>query len=374
LLRRTRTVDPSIGTGGGYQQFNQGYGPSQPAYGGQGFNQFQDQGGHQQPGGHQGGVGGSGGQPAIFTPETMAMKTPARSRTNSQSGGSAAFPPLGFKHTPDHGGPGWKPPVSNAHGWNDPPPSVVSKPRTAPLTPSYTNQGPISQPLMTQGQGQGAPEVLPPSSGFQPAPIHNIAPAAPADYQQNNPAIPSSNSGWGGFQPAAVGGYNQGPGMMGGAPGMMGGAPGMMGGAPGMMGGAPQAQEAPAQPPPAPEPVPLAPIPQEHVEIQEVLDGLLNRCKQASGHPQVKRKLDDVQTKLDILYNKLRSSSLSGDTLQGLHHIILLVRQYDYMSCTQVISGLIAGGSFAELADFMPGIKVLIQVAQQSGVYLEQTQ
>ena len=27
------------------------------------------------------------------------------------------------------------------------------------------------------------------------------------------------------------------------------------------------------------------------------------------------------------------------------------------------MSGLIAGGSFAELADFMPGIKVLIQVS-----------
>jgi hypothetical protein len=40
-------------------------------------------------------------------------------------------------------------------------------------------------------QGQGA-EVLPPSTGFQPAPIHSIAPA-PADYQQNNTAIPTNN-------------------------------------------------------------------------------------------------------------------------------------------------------------------------------------
>ena len=31
----------------------------------------------------------------------------------------------------------------------------------------------------------------------------------------------------------------------------------------------------------------------------------------------------------------------------------------------QVISGLIAGGSFAEMSDFMPGVKVLLQVAQQ---------
>jgi hypothetical protein len=31
----------------------------------------------------------------------------------------------------------------------------------------------------------------------------------------------------------------------------------------------------------------------------------------------------------------------------------------------QVIAGLIAGGSFAEMSDFMPGVKVLLQVAQQ---------
>jgi hypothetical protein len=40
----------------------------------------------------------------------------------------------------------------------------------------------------------------------------------------------------------------------------------------------------------------------------------------------------------------------------------------------QVISGLIAGGSFAELADFMPGVKMLLQVAQQAGVYIEHQQ
>ena len=40
----------------------------------------------------------------------------------------------------------------------------------------------------------------------------------------------------------------------------------------------------------------------------------------------------------------------------------------------QVISSLIAGGSFAELADFMPGVKMLLQVAQQAGVYIEHQQ
>jgi len=85
----------------------------------------------------------------------------------------------------------------------------------------------------------------------------------------------------------------------------------------------------------------------------------------------VRRKLEDVSLKLDILYDKLRKQVLSPATLQGLHTILSHVWQYDYQSCMQVISGLIAGGSFAEMSDFMPGVKVLLQVAQQQGVYVE---
>ena len=84
-----------------------------------------------------------------------------------------------------------------------------------------------------------------------------------------------------------------------------------------------------------------------------------------AAHPQVRRKLEDVSQKLDILCDKLRKQVLSPATLQGLHTILQHVWQYDYQSCMQVISGLIAGGSFAEMSDFMPGVKVLLQVAQQ---------
>jgi len=94
----------------------------------------------------------------------------------------------------------------------------------------------------------------------------------------------------------------------------------------------------------------------------------------ASSHPQIRRKLEDVSAKLDILYNKLRAGSLSGATLQGLHSILQHIWQYDYPACMQVIAGLIAGGSFAEMSDFMPGVKMLLQVAQQQGVYVEYQQ
>ena len=56
----------------------------------------------------------------------------------------------------------------------------------------------------------------------------------------------------------------------------------------------------------------------------------------AAAHPQVRRKLEDVSLKLDILYDKLRKSVLSPTTLQGLHTILQHIWQYDYQSCMQV--------------------------------------
>merc|ERR1719348_2378833 len=131
----------------------------------------------------------------------------------------------------------------------------------------------------------------------------------------------------------------------------------------------PTAAEQPPQQPPAP-------IPAEHQIIQEVLENLRGKCQQgaAAAHPQVRRKLEDVAQKLDVLYTKLRASTLSPTTLQGLHTILGHIWQYDYQACFQVIAGLISGGSFAEMSDFMPGVKVLLQVAQQQGVYIEYQQ
>ena len=55
-----------------------------------------------------------------------------------------------------------------------------------------------------------------------------------------------------------------------------------------------------------------------------------------ADHPQVRRKLEDVSHKLDILYDKLRMQVLSPATLQGLHTILQHIWQYDYQSCMQV--------------------------------------
>jgi hypothetical protein len=46
---------------------------------------------------------------------------------------------------------------------------------------------------------------------------------------------------------------------------------------------------------------------------------------------------------------------------------------YDYNSCLAVIHRMISSGSFDVLAEFMPGVKILIQVASQLGAYVERS-
>ena len=57
-----------------------------------------------------------------------------------------------------------------------------------------------------------------------------------------------------------------------------------------------------------------------------------------------------------------------------LHVIKECVYAYDYGGCLQNINAMVSGGSFAMLADFLPGVKVLVQVAMQLGIYLERQQ
>jgi protein transport protein SEC31 len=52
------------------------------------------------------------------------------------------------------------------------------------------------------------------------------------------------------------------------------------------------------------------PIPNEHQIIQTVFDTLLNKCLMANNTPVYKRKLEDVGKKLEVLYDKLRSSTV----------------------------------------------------------------
>ncbi|XP_026473337.1 protein transport protein Sec31A-like [Ctenocephalides felis] len=122
--------------------------------------------------------------------------------------------------------------------------------------------------------------------------------------------------------------------------------------------------------PPAPEPVEKFPIPEEHIYLQVVLDELRNKCAQHANNPQLKRKLEDVSKKLEALYDMLRENRLSDHTLQVLHQMVQMIQIGDYAGGLGLHTALVSGPDFAQIANFMPGLKVLLLSASQLQVVL----
>ncbi|XP_071952152.1 protein transport protein Sec31A-like [Antedon mediterranea] len=114
------------------------------------------------------------------------------------------------------------------------------------------------------------------------------------------------------------------------------------------------------------EAAPRAPIPTEHQVLNQVFESLKDRCIKAAGtNAQMKRKLDDVTRKLNALYDKLSENALSPNILQGLHQIAQCSGSFDYNSGLEIYKQLVSSGNFSEISTFMPGLKVLMQVAIQ---------
>ncbi|XP_021915542.1 protein transport protein Sec31A isoform X3 [Zootermopsis nevadensis] len=118
-------------------------------------------------------------------------------------------------------------------------------------------------------------------------------------------------------------------------------------------------------------PKPKGPIPEEHMYLQTVFEELRNRCSCTTNSAQLKRKLEDVSRKLEILYDALRESKLSPSTLQGLHQIVQMVQIGDYTGGLALHTQLVSGSDFSQIANFMPGLKVLLQSAMLLQVYLQ---
>ncbi|CAF0715359.1 unnamed protein product [Adineta steineri] len=126
-----------------------------------------------------------------------------------------------------------------------------------------------------------------------------------------------------------------------------------------------------ATPPPPPAPVVKGPLPTEHQIIQDTLDLLANRCQQATQQLPLKRKLDEVKKKLEVLYDKLRENRVPQSVLQGIHQIIGYIRQYDYQSSLLIYNQLIASENLAETSQYMPAVKILLQCCMQLNVYCQ---
>jgi len=102
----------------------------------------------------------------------------------------------------------------------------------------------------------------------------------------------------------------------------------------------------------------------------EVLEKLRSECYNVAALPQIKRKLEDVARKMEILNEKLREGSLSASTLSSLHNIIDAMKNRDYQLALSIHTQLVTAGNFAEISSFLPSVKVLIQSAAQLNVFL----
>nr|XP_012145867.1 PREDICTED: protein transport protein Sec31A [Megachile rotundata]XP_012145877.1 PREDICTED: protein transport protein Sec31A [Megachile rotundata] len=121
----------------------------------------------------------------------------------------------------------------------------------------------------------------------------------------------------------------------------------------------------------APEPEkPKPPIPEQHQHLKTVFDELKNQCFENAKNPQIKRKIEDVSKKLEVLYDCLRENKLSQNTLQGLHQISQMVQNGNYTGCLDLHTQLVSGPDFSQISSFMPGIKVLLLSALQLNVYI----
>ncbi|XP_053680316.1 protein transport protein Sec31A [Anopheles nili] len=112
------------------------------------------------------------------------------------------------------------------------------------------------------------------------------------------------------------------------------------------------------------------PLPEQFVFMQTVFEELKKQCVAAAGNPQTKRKLEDVSKRLEMLYDLLRENRLSQNTLNSLNQLVTLVQAGDYANGIGLHTQMVSGSDFAQIASFMPGIKVLLQSAMQLQVYL----
>lgn len=206
-------------------------------------------------------------------------------------------------------------------GWNDPPPVKPSaKLSQGASVPTFDLAAPITTPLVG-APAPAVPEAAPPSfqGGYVPPPIPQFA----------SQPLPSGTQAL------------------------------------------PQQAAAPPSPAVPPPPKEKSPIPKENQVLQDIFEDLRLNCAHTANNPQIKRKLDDVARKLENLYDRLRENALAPATTHGLHQIVQAIQQNDYATALSIHSYLVSSSNFSETSSFLPGLKALLQVAQQLGVYVQ---
>ncbi|XP_076161144.1 COPII coat complex component secretory 31 [Ptiloglossa arizonensis] len=256
-------------------------------------------------------------EPEIFKPVQASVLPPLQNPSQSQMYDPIRTQP--FSQTQVYGNENvYQPPLQPA-GWNDPP---VAKTRV-PSKQEYQTQNPILHPL------RGA--IPQPESTVQAQEMLYADTQAPYNPQQYNQSVPNIGAQFAkpleSLQPATF----------------------------------TRASE--------PE-KPKAPIPEQHMHLKTVFDELKNQCYENAKNPQIKRKIEEVSKKLEVLYDCLRENKLSQNTLQGLHQISQMIQSGNYTGGLDLHTQLVSGPDFSQISSFMPGIKVLLLSALQLNVYI----
>ncbi|CBY18133.1 unnamed protein product [Oikopleura dioica] len=253
-----------------------------------------------------------------FQPTNSAVMPPLNSPMMSQPSGG---PPMGADISNIPTGPSPTKPPSTA-GWNDP----KNKPEYAKDVDSSMRLNKKKKaPTMT---------TLDSTNVFQPAPT------------------PVGMGGMPGMSPMGM------PTGMGAAPPMGGPAPVM----PPMGGG----QSSSAQQLGGMGSVAKAPLLEQYLPIQNAMDSLLDRCKQSPVmKPILKKKIDDAQKRLGMLYDKLRAGGCSQLVTDALLQISEAAQNHDYNRGLGVVQFIVQKANFSEVSSFLPGVKNLLTVASQ---------
>ncbi|CAG9564424.1 unnamed protein product [Danaus chrysippus] len=265
----------------------------------------------------------------------------------------------------------YAPPRPAAPGWNDPPMVTnTHKFDVGDMSASHAGTRHWTQLLQSRRSDEPKPEVQQqapithPLFGVEPPQHVPLVPApGQTHYQTQNQFPPTQYPGQ--FQ-------GQYPGQPAHYPGQQDTLPGQQ--APDMYqqypGGYQQnyGQQPPAPaaaPPPPPAPVVKPPLPADLAPIQTAFDELHRVCLERAHNIQIKRKLEDVQRRLETLYDILRENKLSPSAVSALHTSASLAGRGEASSALQACSELAAGSDFAAAASFLPGLKMLFLLADQ---------
>jgi protein transport protein SEC31 len=121
--------------------------------------------------------------------------------------------------------------------------------------------------------------------------------------------------------------------------------------------------------PQAPEPpIEKTPIPAEYVPMVTTFVNMAERTRTAAVNQALKRKVDEVNKKLEALQDLLREKKLSQSTIQGLSYIAQAIESHSYQQGLEQYHAMVTTASFSEIGPFIPGIKVLLQLGLQLNI------